>query len=282
MTQLSKLLLIVFLPLASLAQGQGRVIKLKSGDFFAPSNVNNVNQLKSDLMASLFKERYHVLVTFSSLLPEASRKELELTGIVLQNFINNDTYFATIPGNYDFLSVSAYNITGINVIPPNLKIDNNLRLHELTGKYPANPIAVIYSSDVSRDTVVNLLKHLGAIVVPTKYDQPGLVFINIGYDQLITVASFPFVIYLNKQSLIDIPINYNNNAAHGNATLSYNGPGGRSLTGKAISVGVGDNSDVSTHTDFAGRLINRTPTGVTYHGTHTTGTVGGAGIVNEK
>ena len=54
------------------------------------------------------------------------------------------------------------------------------------------------------------------------------------------------------------------------------------MTGKNITVGVGDNSDLSTHIDFAGRLINRNPAPVNYHGTHTTGTAAGAGIMNIK
>ena len=33
--------------------------------------------------------------------------------------------------------------------------------------------------------------------------------------------------------------------------------GGKGLNGEGIVVGVGDNADVQTHIDFAGRLINR-------------------------
>ncbi len=47
-------------------------------------------------------------------------------------------------------------------------------------------------------------------------------------------------------------------------------------------MGVGDNADMSTHIDFAGRLIVRTPWYPDFHGTYTAGTVGGAGIIDVK
>ena len=52
------------------------------------------------------------------------------------------------------------------------------------------------------------------------------------------------------------------------------------MTGKDVTLGVGDNANVTSHIDFTGRLINRTPANYQYHGTHTTGTAAGAGIIN--
>ena len=88
----------------------------------------------------------------------------------------------------------------------------------------------------------------------------------------------PFVYSLSPIHLQDVPLNYNN---HG--LLSVQCPHlrvGRNLTGKNLIVGIGDNADPSTHIDLSGKLIMRTDEPVTNHGTHTSGTLAGGGILN--
>jgi len=45
---------------------------------------------------------------------------------------------------------------------------------------------------------------------------------------------------------------------------------------------VGDDSDPYTHVDFTGRLIERFAPAIGAHGTHTSGTVGGGGILDPR
>jgi hypothetical protein len=85
---------------------------------------------------------------------------------------------------------------------------------------------------------------------------------------------------INLQPLKDQMLNYNSRATH--AVSGLNAWGGKNLNGKGVTIGIGDNADASTHIDFAGRLIGRTPAEVTDHGTHTMGTAAGAGIINPK
>ncbi len=94
------------------------------------------------------------------------------------------------------------------------------------------------------------------------------------------IAALPFVSYVGEQLLKDIPLNYNNRATHSLDAL--NATSGRNLQGKNVTVGIGDDSDPSGHIDFAGRSIVRTPGPVNNHGTHTTGTLGGGGIIDPR
>jgi hypothetical protein len=65
----------------------------------------------------------------------------------------------------------------------------------------------------------------------------------------------PFVSDLHLQSITDRPLNYSDVGAHGISGL--NAPNGKNLIGKGVTIGIGDNADISTHVDFSGRLINR-------------------------
>ena len=87
-----------------------------------------------------------------------------------------------------------------------------------------------------------------------------------------------FVHSISPIHLEDVPLNYNNRAIHGVQSLAATT--GRNLTGKNLIIGIGDNADPSQHIDLAGKLIMRTDEPVDLHGTHTSGTIAGGGILN--
>ena len=78
--------------------------------------------------------------------------------------------------------------------------------------------------------------------------------------------------------LEDQPLNYHGRALHSVQALSSNV--GRNLNGKNLIIGIGDNADPSTHIDLSGKLILRTDEPVSNHGTHTSGTLVGGGVIN--
>ena len=55
---------------------------------------------------------------------------------------------------------------------------------------------------------------------------------------------------------------------------------GRNLSGKNLIIRIGNNADPSAHIDLVGKLILRTDEPVDFHGTHTSGTIAGGGILN--
>ncbi len=114
----------------------------------------------------------------------------------------------------------------------------------------------------------------------TKIQPRQVIFVKAPENVISKIAALPFVNYLQEQILKDVPLNYNNRATHSLDAL--NTIAGRNLQGKNVVVGIGDDSDPSGHIDFTGRSIVRTPGPVNNHGTHTTGTVGGGGIINPK
>ena len=56
--------------------------------------------------------------------------------------------------------------------------------------------------------------------------------------------------------------------------------GGHNLTGDSVTVGVGDNASGIYHIDLVDRITNFNPVGISHHGEHVNGIVGGAAIID--
>ncbi len=257
-------------------------LRLRTGIFLPENNIAKRTFSKIKISPALFDHKYYVVISFQKLPTRETRKRLGGNGIHLVKYISANTYCATIDESSNFSFANNFNITGVNVLPLSYKIDPSITENKATLRDPSWLISVTYYAMVDNAGAVAALQQAGATVVRTKFDKPGLIFIRTSASKLESIASLPFVEYLSPQKISDKPLNYNNNAAQGNNAISYSGTGGRDLTGKNVTIGVGDNADVSSHIDFNGRLINRTPASYQYHGTHTTGTAGGAGLVNPK
>jgi subtilisin family serine protease len=122
---------------------------------------------------------------------------------------------------------------------------------------------------------------MGLQVQADKFNFNNSVFIQPAPKFVEQIAGLPFVYYITNQSIKDKPINYNNTSTH--AVSGLQSPAGRNLLGRNVTIGVGDNADiVSGHIDFTGRVILRHPFGMDYHGTHTSGTAAGGGLIDPK
>ena len=103
-------------------------------------------------------------------------------------------------------------------------------------------------------------------MVNTKYNATNIIFIEADKQLINVIAAWPFISSIGLQTVHDKPLNYNSRAVHG--VESLNALNGKNLNGKRVTIGIGDNADISTHIDFSGRLISRTPWIPGDHGTH--------------
>ena len=108
MLKFYKLILILFLPLALLAQVEQNAVKLKTGLFYPTFNIKN--GVEKELKPSLFNHRYYLLITFTQLPGEEAQKQLSSSGIEIGEYLGGYTYFSSIPGNFDFTSLTNVNI----------------------------------------------------------------------------------------------------------------------------------------------------------------------------
>lgn len=279
-----QLLIVIFLSFSftqSLAQQKEKPVHFTNGDFITSSNISKQTFKKQDLNAVLLGDKYYVLVQFSQLPTPAIKEAMNRAGITLGTYLPDNAYLTTIKNTFNFSTAKDFNINAINTIPLVYKIHRRLLIDKPTiDKELGQVMAVSYFEQADKTIVLSELKKAGAIILSSKFDAAGIVLIQYNPSIINNIAALPFVSSISLQPLKDQPLNYNSRAAHGVSGL--NALNGKNLNGKGVTVGVGDDADISSHIDFAGRLISRTPTVPNNHGTHTSGTTAGAGIINVK
>ncbi len=265
----------------SLYAQQETTVRFANGNFITGSNIKKQFFKKENLQAALFGDAYFVMVQFIDLPTKERNEQLKLAGIELDAYIPGNAYLATIKKNFAFAAAQQFGIASINVVPPVYKISSRLISYQQSNNNKdAAVIAVSYFSKLEKEIVERELQKAGATLITTKYTNSNILFIQADKKTIEAVAALPFVNSLNLQVLKDKLLNYNSRAVHGLDGL--NAFNGKNLNGKGVTIGIGDNADISTHIDFTGRLIGRTPGLPNDHGTHVSGTAAGGGIINVK
>ncbi len=256
---------------------QQKPLQFLQGNFYLSANISKNIFSRDSLKASLYSNRYYVLISFSSLPIPTLQNDLKNVGIELANYIGEKTYLASIENNFNFSLAKNYQITSIDNLPPSFKIDNNIFANTPIDKNDLSYFAISYFSTVQKNEIIEALQNAGAVVVTNKFNQQGLIFIQPNFKVINNIASLPFVFYINKQYTKDKLLNYNSTGAHAVSSLHSSI---KNLLGTGVTVGVGDNASITTHIDFNERLINRFSFGPQYHGMHVSGTTVGGGIIN--
>ncbi|MBC8035323.1 MAG: S8 family serine peptidase [Chitinophagaceae bacterium] len=265
------------------AQKPARGIELTTGTLATNQDLRNTGSLREKLKTTVFKNNSYVLLQFDRLPDSATRVAMAAKGIILSSYLSNNAFYATVPDSIKATDLVPFNFAGIYELPRDLKIAKELRkkLNNNTFRVVKDkPIAIGYYNSVSTSEVTASLTSLGARIVPVKISIPNVMFIEADARVLKLVADLPFVTHMNEQVLKDVAINYINRGLHAVGALSAGS--GRNLRGKNVTIGVGDDANPSSHIDFSGRLILRTPASANVHGTHTTGTTAGGGIINPR
>jgi hypothetical protein len=263
------------------AQQPEQTIRFANGNFVTGYNIHKQIFKKENIQAGLFGDSYFVLVQFAALPEKEVKESLQKAGVQLETYIPGNAYLAAIKKDFVFTSAKQYGIASINVVPAMYKISKQLMNYQPTNaKDEVGLVAVSYFTTLQKDIVQKQLQNAGAVIVDTKYTTANIIFIAVDKKIINALAALPFVTSLGLQVLNDKPLNYFSRAAHGVDDL--NALQGKNLNGKGVTVGIGDNADISTHIDFSGRVIVRTPGLPNNHGTHVSGTTAGAGIINVK
>jgi hypothetical protein len=264
----------------SYAQDIDVPVHFVKGDLITGNNISRKNFKPADLKPSSFGDRYFLLVQFSGLPSSQTREQLKNAGVQLGDYIPGNAYLATVAAGFDFNLAASYKIISINNVPADYKIEQAaLTYNNGITKTASKLVAITFNTAVNKKIVEDELKKLGVTVVRTKMEPVNVLFIEpASSNTLMDIAALPFVEYISLQQLNATALNNTDIALHGFSSIQS--VLGRNLRGKNITIGFGDNSDISTHRDFSGRLINRVFSIPAIHGTHTSGTAAGAGIIN--
>ncbi len=215
------------------------------------------------------------------LLPDSVRKvQMTQNGMHLFDYIADRTYLAEVDDSFSINALKQYAVSGLFQVPVASKIASRLQLHAQEDlRDPDQLIAINYFGTIPADQVRQAVTAAGASVQTVKLQPPHILFARVADSMTLQrLAALPYVSYIASQPIKPRALNYNTRAAQGADALGA--ASGRHLFGDGVVVGVGDDANPASHIDFTGRLIVRTPAPYNFHGTHTSGTVGGGGILN--
>jgi len=257
-------------------------IRFKEGLYRTQRNIGATRLQHDSLRQASYKRKYYILVQFDRLPDSMQKRELEGLGLRLFDYLPDRAYLAELQDSFSTTALSKYAVSGVFRMPTAYKVAGRLQQHTEEDIYDQDKvIAVSYFGSLPVDEVRQGIEATGAVIVPEKIQPQHILFIRASNAAVLQkLAALPYVSYLASQPIKPRALNYNNRGAHGAGALGASS--GRNLQGDGIAVGVGDNSSPFTHVDFTGRLIDRFADSVHVHGTHTSGSVGGGGILNQR
>ena len=144
-----------------------------------------------------------------------------------------------------------------------------------------NGNATVWLSILNENSLTQVMEYLNGLHISTALlpYAPALLEAYCSQQQLQDALKHPAIVYAEPAPAADKALNGNSRAMAGSHAANSNASGSPSLSGSGITIGVGDDADPTLHPDLRDRIINHTPGIVNNHGTHVSGTVGGAGII---
>jgi hypothetical protein len=278
------LALMAFICINSFAQDQP--VLFRHGAVLPENNIriSFIDSFNRDVVR--VHQKAFAVLQFSRQPNSSDKKILSANKIELLDYIPHQAYTVTIGSE---LSVPALEQAGVRslIMPtPKMKMDDLLGRN----KFPSwavkeegtIDVLISYARTFSLADVLSSLEQKNLQVISLAHQEFRIIGARIGQSDLNKLASLPFVEYVQAAPPQDQPLNSNSLfGSRANVLQSSIANGGRNLTGEGVVVGVGDNADIQTHADFAGRTINRNPYWAAGHGHHVAGTVGGAGNLYE-
>ena len=176
------------------AQNTDIPVRFAAGNFITGNNIQKQSFQKENLQASFFDNNFYVLVQFSKLPSLQLQNELRNAGCDLQTYLPGNAYLASIKNSFNFSEAGRFEINSINNIPVLYKKDiafTNYR--QSSAKENQKIISVSYYTSVNKADVIAELEKTGALIVPTKYTEASVVFIQADMSKVDAVAALPFV-----------------------------------------------------------------------------------------
>ncbi len=287
------LLLLMGVVISSLCWGQPREKDMYSfslnGHKISPSPnfEQSINAFRGRTPKGGEKQDDYVILQFYTIPSVEEKEQLERRGLKLLDYLHGNAYFSSVsPDFYRIKTRESGNVRSITSIKPGYKIESQITSGDIPeyAQSEAGLIkAIVTYFDLPGELDMN--RDLGAskavkIRISEVFRQ---IYIEIPQEGIEKLATHNWV---QNIQLVDPPVETNNRVArtvHRAHLLNSNIRGlGYGLTGKGVKIGLWDD-DVYRHADFGNRVIIREyESPYSSHGTHTCGTIIGAGVLNPE
>jgi hypothetical protein len=261
-------------------------VQLRSGSFVPTANIRRETIDSFNAVAAKFDGQSFAVLQFSHLPTAGEQRLLSSQGIELLDYLPHNTYTVSFKGHAPFAALQATGARSLFQLSARQKMQD----YFAKGLIPSWAVKTQGTVDVwisfpktlTAQTVVEALGRLNVDIISNAHQQYRVLALRLAANRLEEIAALPFIEYIQPAPPADQPLNYNSRVgARANALNAPVANGGKGLNGQGVAVGVGDNADLQSHVDFNGRHINRNPAPFNAHGVHVSGTVGGAGNIEE-
>lgn len=210
------------------------------------------------------------------------RQLLLLNGIELYDYVASNSYNASFK-EFNANNFSKLGIKNISYISPQIKVSPLLKNIEKYSWINADNgninILIKLSPGITILTAKKELQLIGLHLITSQLETYYILEGKASVLKLNDIAGLSFVEWIEPAQPSPQTLNSKSeNMSAANIARAAIPDGGYGLTGKGVVVGVGDNADPTNHIDLVDRVKNRSAYLFENHGTHVTGTVGGAGI----
>jgi hypothetical protein len=275
--------LVFFSSICAAQEGPG--VRLRSGSFTLPAPddvlLDSLNRTLPRVSGKSL-----LLLQFADIPDADARKRLSAAGVEIGQYVPDNAYTAVVSGSLSRSALESGGVRGIWALLPEQKMDPIL----LTGRLPVWALSVAGMVDVlvhvplsfSIGEAVALFNERGFKITSLEWSSAHVLGLQVPITQLRALAALPCLDYMQPAPPAPQMLNYNNRSTSRATVLQLStSSGGRNLQGAGVVLGVGDAANVLSHIDFSGRLIHRAALFLDNHGVHVTGTLGGAGLLNE-
>jgi hypothetical protein len=262
-------------------------LHLKNGSFFPQKNISIESIDEFNRKVPRFEGQSFAVIQFDHIPSANERKQLLQAGIELMDYIPQNAYSVSIKNLLSENILKQAKARSVFQLTPQQKMSSQLA----NGIVPSWAIKtqgtvdlwISYPRTLSYESVIQELQKRNFDIVSSSYKNYRVIALRIAMQRLNELASLPFIEFVQPAPPQDQSLNNNSrDDSRANVLNASVLNGGYDLHGENIVVGVGDNADPLQHIDFANRIINRNAVAGGAHGLHVMGTVGGAGIIEEK
>ena len=266
--------------------GQHRIM-LRDGPFTPEVNISPEKIGEFNRKLRTLNRKSFVVIQFEGVPGEGEKRQLKNEGIELLDYIPDNAYTATVTNS---LNYSSLRIAGVRSV---VQLTSSQKMHVslANGKFPSHAVKTPGMVDVwisfpktfSFEEVGEELRNKNLLIIAETFKNYGVLELRIPVTRIAELTTFPFVQYVQPIPARDEAFNDHSEENSRANVLSSTVSGNRNLHGEGVVVGIGDNANPMLHVDFNNRIINRFASETSEsHGLHVMGTMGGAGVIDER